>query len=277
MNRDVLTEIFSHLPTQSLLRSRAVSKLWRDVVDSPPDAVYLQFRLPNDRNRKELLIELQHNGRSLMSYESDHLDSSALSYSHINDQVVLSGPVKGLICIYAGHPDAPIAICNPFLGQVKLLPSSSNSSRDVYWHEVSIGFNQDYKVVPMQWRWCSFVHAQLYCKKTNSWRELAGDSGFPDDLRWADPIKSLCKDGYTLHWWAGYVSKKKRRIILSLDMKNEVFRTISLPDSGEIQIGKRFLQKMTTRLSSLSYLIYLPVCQVIYQQRFMSQDVNGAN
>ena len=64
------------------------------------------------------------------------------------------------------------------------------------------------------------LHAQLYSRRTDSWRELAGDNRIIlDDLYnvGIKPIKSRCKNGNFLHW-------RLFTDILSLDMKkNEVF------------------------------------------------------
>ncbi|KAG6400164.1 hypothetical protein SASPL_136989 [Salvia splendens] len=127
----------------------------------------------------------------------------------------------------------PIAICNPFLGELKLLPPS-NSSCDLVWQRnVAIGFDEDYKVV--QLLSCDqhdYLHAQIYSKSTDSWRDL-GDVCIDDVKFYAVyPIKSACKNGYFVHWLgdANEVGGDGVSKILSFDMKNEVFRAITLPE-----------------------------------------------
>ncbi|XP_047962614.1 F-box protein At5g49610-like [Salvia hispanica] len=242
MNNDVLSEILLCLPVPSLLRFRAVCKTWGNIIDSQPfqklhthnndksddmvhlqlthsneqDKLCLQVTFPNLVNRvqKELSIKLQCDRKSLMLVDA----------------------VKGLICINPTMFQVPVAICNPFLGKLKLLPlkasSPSKCSYTMYRRKVAIGFDEDYKVVQLlscgQHR---YFHAQVFSKSTDSWRELA-DIVIEDlaiDL--VVPIKSGCKNGYFVHWYA-YLRKvggDVERKILSFDMKNEVFREITLP------------------------------------------------
>ncbi|KAG6393665.1 hypothetical protein SASPL_147910 [Salvia splendens] len=240
INIDVLTEILLCLPVQSLLRFRAVSKSWGHIIDSQSfrtlhtrnnksdDAVTLQVYTTNFL-QNILSIKLQHNGKSLMSYEAESLTDSSLK---------LVGPVKGLICINPNKFWVPIAICNPFLGQLKLLPLTTpptSKSCGICWREVAIGFDEDYKVVQlMSCPKHRHVLAQVYSRKTGSWRELArDDGGLLDNLHSFSPypIKSWCKNDHFAHWrvyrlkvGAGIVQE-----ILSLNMKNEVFHTIRLP------------------------------------------------
>ncbi|XP_047959867.1 F-box/kelch-repeat protein At3g23880-like [Salvia hispanica] len=240
INIDVLIEILLCLPVQSILRFRAVCKSWGHIIDSPSfrtlhtrnnksdDTVTLQVYATNFSQNK-LSIKFQHNGKSLMSYEAESLTHSSFK---------LVGAVKGLICINPNKFRVPIAICNPSLGQLKLLPltiPSTSKSCGICWREVAIGFDEDYKVVQlMSCPKHRHVLAQVYSRRTGSWRELArDDGGLLDTLHSFSPcpIKSWCKNGYFAHWRV-YRLKVGGRIvqkILSLDMKNEVFHTIRLP------------------------------------------------
>ncbi|KAG6386674.1 hypothetical protein SASPL_151843 [Salvia splendens] len=232
MNIDELTEIFLHLPVQSFLRCRAVCKFWEDLIDSRPfkklynnvnksdDTVYLKFSLSNGQ------IRVQHNKKALISEESDHFKGFTIG------EVRLHGPVKGLICIECTNPEVPIAICNPFLGQLKFLPLISNPSCRIICSTVGVGFDEDYKVVQLfscKKHLC--LHAHVYSGRTNSWRELSGAVLDNLQLRYNSTIKSGCKNGYFAHW---RVSRRIKRYecsgeILSFDMKNEVFKTIMVP------------------------------------------------
>ncbi|KAG6393664.1 hypothetical protein SASPL_147909 [Salvia splendens] len=172
---------------------------------------------------KELSMKLQY--KSNNSYESDQFTSYLKSYWPCN---VVVGAVKGLIFINPYDLKVPIAICNPFLGQLKILPSSSSPSCEIVLRKVAIGFDkdEDYKVVQLQHcRSHECLHAQLYSRRTDSWRELEGDNRILDDIYvWIKPIKSRYKNGYFSHWSLhDYMTGAD---ILSLDMKNEVFRRI---------------------------------------------------
>ena len=258
MNSDVLSEILLCLPVQSLLRFRAVCKTWGNAIDSQSfrklhthnndsnkshdmvylqlihfseqDKVYLQVTFDNAGNRveKELSIKLQGNWYSQLAYDLDD------QFNDFSPRLV--DAVKGLICFNSTELRVPIAICNPFLGEVKPLPltpsNPSNYSCKICSRMVAIGFDEDYKVV--QLLSCfrhPYLHAQVYSKSTDSWRELADIVINDVDFRLVCPIKSGCANGYFAHWYA-YVKKAGGDLvwkILSFDMKNEVFREITLP------------------------------------------------
>ncbi|XP_047963974.1 uncharacterized protein LOC125208406 [Salvia hispanica] len=144
------------------------------------------------------------------------------------DYARVSGSVKGLICVSSSRAMQPIAICNPFLGQLKILPHSPSSSchspQCIIRHHVGVGFDEDYKVVQLvSCQQHRRLQANLYLKRTNSWRGLAIDQEFVID----SSIMSFFKHGSFAHWRGGL---GEERIILSFDMKNEVFQTIRLPD-----------------------------------------------
>ncbi|KAL1568078.1 putative F-box protein [Salvia divinorum] len=208
MNNDVVTEILLHLSVQSLLRFRVVSKFWKKVIDSRPfrklytqnddnnnnklgDTVDLQLSLSNGQ------LQIQHNHKSLISEESDHFKGLA------DDQVMLHGPVKGLICIECTNIKVHIAICNPFLGQLKHLPLISNSKCTIIYRRAGIGFDEDYKVVQVLSCMTHIrFHAYVYSGTTNSWREFRENDGVLDYVRLINDcaIKLDRKNDHFAHW-----------------------------------------------------------------------------
>ncbi|KAH6833457.1 hypothetical protein C2S53_012679 [Perilla frutescens var. hirtella] len=258
-NNDIVTEILSHLPIRSLFRFRIVCKFWRDVIDSPTfrklhiqkqdnnnnedDTVLVQFSFIRNRISK-LSIMLLDNGKpshafpALTQFCNDHLKPDFFGTAYgLNLGVV--GPANGLICIYHGRLNGPIAVCNPSLGQIKLLPESPKclfpNMRGMVYTDVGIGFDnvvQGYKVVRlMSSSGQDRLHASVYSRTTNSWRELAGDAILDQELYVIKPIKSSYKNGSFAHWRAiRVVGANRETLILSFDMKNEVFRILEMPD-----------------------------------------------
>ncbi|KAH6770379.1 hypothetical protein C2S52_015182 [Perilla frutescens var. hirtella] len=263
-NKDVVTEILLNLPVKSLLRCRSVCKFWRDVIDSPTfrkshvqqqatnnnkdDTVFVQFSFLQS-GVWELSIKFLDNWKSyndFPAFKEFFKDYMSEPYSYHSFFLRVAGPVKGLICFHCPRLDEPylinlpIAVCNPSLGQIKTLPTSPvcyfSCFSTINSREVGIGFDnvaQDYKVVQlMSCREHRRLHAHVYSKRTNSWRELAGDSNIPDEelyIHKIKPIKSTCKTGSFAHW---QVFDK----ILSFDMKNEVFRTFNCAISAKVKI-----------------------------------------
>ncbi|KAL1541583.1 F-box/kelch-repeat protein-like protein [Salvia divinorum] len=258
MNSDLLSKILLclSLPFQSLLRLRVVCKFWRDVIDSPDfkklhtltkadDPVHIQVSFLNVVPN-QLSIRFQHNMKLLMSCRSDHFNGFSLYYGRSDYLVRLVGEVKGLIGINPTGVNVPVAICNPYLGQLKFLPltTSSDSLCVLVERSVAIGFDEDYKVAQLMWCYKHRgLHAQLYSRRTDSWRELA-DGGILDDLTLysIQPIKSACKNGSFAYWRVNQrVNGDIVPKILSLDMRKEVFRTITLP-SGHTGTSSIFVE-----------------------------------
>ncbi|KAG6383310.1 hypothetical protein SASPL_156941 [Salvia splendens] len=234
MNIDVVFEILLHLPVRSLFRFRAVCKLWCYDIDSPhfiklhtllrrnnyikDEEVYLRFistYVDNSRNLKSISINLLGNGKKLL-----------MSHKFPVYDLILSWAVKGLVCLSSPLGKSQVAICNPFLGQFKILPLPPYTSAQSSYHldRVGLGFDEYYKVVHL--RQCNSQRcllARLYSERTNSWSNLDIDQ----DLVIQSPIKSWCKNGSFVHW-EGRRGIYYKKIIVSFDMKNEEFRTTSI-------------------------------------------------
>ncbi|XP_047983437.1 uncharacterized protein LOC125224122 [Salvia hispanica] len=210
MNTDVVFEILLHLPVRSLLRFIGVHKSWYYIINSPhfrklynlrrnnniDEEEYLCFTSDIIYGRKQVSLSLLDNGKSLMSYDFQHIDQRILP-----------------------------------------LPSPLCRRQDFSGHHVGLGFDEDYKVV--QLLRCLVhhcLHANMYSARTNSWSEL---DNIDQDLVIQYPIKSVCKNGSFVHW-QGYTRSEHENIILSFDMKNEVFRTITISRRGDQVLDKYF-------------------------------------
>lgn len=228
VNNDVVLEILLHLPVRSLLRFRAVCKFWRDAIDSQR---FTKLHIERGNKAREACLQfaLLGNCRNLKismklldmrkSYDLMTFDARGLC------RVVVA--VKGLICIRRCRAWLPLSMCNPFLGKIKTLPLSptlfSHSYECTISQYVGVGFDdEDYKVV--QLLSCvehGRLQASLYSSRENSWREL----GIDQELLVVGPIKSLGKNDSFAHWEARIGDE---RVILSFDMKNEEFQTITM-------------------------------------------------
>ncbi|KAG6395322.1 hypothetical protein SASPL_145965 [Salvia splendens] len=121
------------------------------------------------------------------------------------DLSVVSGDVKGLVCLTSPRM-LDIAISNPFLRHFKILPLSpfSITRSCFYHHNVGFCFDEDYKVVQLM-------------------------------------QESVCKNGSFAHW-KGFTRARDKEIILSFDMKNEVFRTFTISRTGDQVLDKYSVQ-----------------------------------
>ncbi|KAG6393644.1 hypothetical protein SASPL_147888 [Salvia splendens] len=228
VNNDVVLEILLHLPVRSLLRFRAVCKFWCDAIGSQ-HFTKLHTERGNKAREACLQFSLLGNFRNLkvsmklldMRKSYDLMTCDAMGLCRV------VGTVKGLICIRRCLAWLPLSMCNTFFGKIKTLPLSptlfSHSYECTISQYVGVGFNdEDYKVV--QLLSCvehGRLQASLYSRRANSWREL----GIDQELQVVGPIKSLCKNDSSAHWEAQIGDE---RVILSFDMKNEVFQTITI-------------------------------------------------
>ncbi|XP_047979514.1 putative F-box protein At3g21120 [Salvia hispanica] len=259
LNHDVVTEILLHLPFTSLLRFRSFCKSWRDHIDSKPfRKSHIHHHAHDDDDDNTLLVQFsfREDGVSEVSMFNGKLHNNSLpasqeisDYYHTTDIAVchaqIAGPSNGLICAYYTDPDAPVAVCNPSLGLIAILPLPPNPSskslepnhhralsRDfaIWFDEVA----QDYIVV--QLLSCHInglneiglhLHASVYSRATNSWRGLSiVDLGLGDFI----PISSRSKNSAFAHWLA--IDDEGIELILSFDFRNEGFRVVEIPDLG---------------------------------------------
>ncbi|KAG6395329.1 hypothetical protein SASPL_145972 [Salvia splendens] len=179
MNIDVVFEILLHLPILSLLRFKAVCKLWCNVIDSP------HYKTAHVVATKKVSINLLDNGKTSLKSHDFPLPM---------DIRVVSEAVKGLVCLSSPNM-SEIAICK---GQFKILPLNPYNTFDYHNrdflccdHYVGLGFDEHYKVVQLiRCMEFSSFYANLCSARTNSWSKLDVDR----DLFIEKPIKSLSKN-----------------------------------------------------------------------------------
>ncbi|KAH6816004.1 hypothetical protein C2S51_020824 [Perilla frutescens var. frutescens] len=276
-NDDITTVILSGLPVKTLLKFRTVSKSWRDIIDSSSFSnLHLQNQLSNDNNNNHKTTFLQFICNDPCPYFSVfklsvmHLDNRKSSYNDLpsyqdffNNKIKegipgFAGPVHGLICLYKHGSGKPIALCNPSLKKIKILPKSNFPS---IIRNVGFGYDdveRDYKVVQLSYKFpqSTVIDVQVYSWKKNTWRVLT-DHPLDKHYLITQPIQSWSSGGAgaaVAHWygkkWRGESINGGRDnfdfVIVSFDMRNEVFETIRIPcfqDSGKLMKGKVFAKE----------------------------------
>ncbi|XP_047321126.1 F-box protein At5g07610-like [Impatiens glandulifera] len=89
VNEDLLTEIFVHLPSKSLVRFKSVSKYWLSLISSSPSLILLRRR----RRRQGLLIHKLRNFNrinfiplnSIINNNNNHVNANANANANVND------------------------------------------------------------------------------------------------------------------------------------------------------------------------------------------------
>ncbi|KAG6435437.1 hypothetical protein SASPL_100311 [Salvia splendens] len=198
---------------------------------------------------------------------SDYLTTDAACGYHAQ----IAGPSNGLICVYYRVSDAPVAVCNPSLGLITILPMPPNPSSKTIGpnhhralsRDFGIWFDeaaQDYAVV--QLLSCHItglnviglhLHASVYSKATNSWRGLTGAGSSIIDLRLCQfsPINPRCKNSAFAHWLA--IDYERIELILSFDFRNEGFRVLEIPD---LEISKMYWDRTIFAEGEDSFLVF---------------------
>lgn len=183
---DVMLQILSKLPANSVIRFKCVCKSWKTLLE---DHSFIQKHTMNitentmmirNPNLDHLLVSCRDkstNKRVIISMSSTDSSSSSLLISRfiINEkkqlipssfnnnnygQMRLIGPCNGIVCIYGYHDQ--IALCNPTIGDFKTLPFSTikrPNDMNIRGGDVGLGYDSntnDYKVI--QILFCISIH-----------------------------------------------------------------------------------------------------------------------
>ncbi|KAJ0691900.1 putative F-box domain-containing protein [Helianthus annuus] len=219
---DLIVEIFSRLPTKSLLRFRSVSKSLYACIGSPdfirlhalrsPKKVTIIYKIRRD---KLVYTSLPENELSYNPYSS----VKPLEYPFESFRIV--GSCNGILCVY--ECGKGLNLWNPSIRRKVTVPDLRTSG-DFLVH--GFGFDpiiDDYKILRITRR-NSFV----YTLKTRAWREIASPN-----IPFSNVEPQSCIFNGVLHW---VVNKTdvfdvcNNSYIMTFDLSSEVFSTIDLPE-----------------------------------------------
>ncbi|XP_051152001.1 F-box/kelch-repeat protein At3g06240-like [Andrographis paniculata] len=278
---DLVLEILSRLPVKSLVRFRSVCTSWNHSIVKDFMFVSRHYKnvLLKQRDLETLLISRRDDGTnrrviSLLENDDGNGDNTTTLVnqepptSFLNDifgHVRLIGPCNGIICLY-GYTDH-IALWNPSIHDFKILPRS-HVLRPLHARirggDLGIGFDPttcDLKV--MQILFCITsdnhltYHVEIYSSRTNTWKIY--QHNIPGNIMYYNIWSMVYKDE-TFCWWAqddDNNNNNNSEIILSFNMRNEVFRKTPLP----LNIQDLGGQDRTTRAilplkESIALLVY---------------------
>lgn len=245
LHEDVVVEILSRLSVKTLLRFRCVCKSWCALIRNPK-FISKQFHFSNNANNKDARFMVPHQPNlqdnpilSLLCFRnekepSNDLASVSVSVSslnldvlfHYNQSSMVLGPCSGIYFHYCLSVNRiyPFILFNPATREIHTLPRCSIHSLS----QANFGFGldpktNDYKVIRIAWM-NTKSRVEIYNLSCNSWREL----GAPVPSVAFVHFETLCIDEF-IYWLAYEVEPSPKRVILSFDMSNEVFHTITLP------------------------------------------------
>jgi F-box interacting protein len=245
---EVVADILQRLPVKSLLRFRCVSESWNSLITSPAfiDS-HLNQSIPNSTPPHPLLIV-----RSCVSFPNSNLnkehyklfpDNEAFEQceeldfplkSRRRHHFKLIGYVNGLMCLFEHER---FILWNPSIRKVLNLPKpcitlkthGRTTCREAF------GFDprtNDYKVVriaiPLDEN--AILKAPLvevYSVSTGSWR-ISSSSFPPLTTVYESRLSRPCVEG-SVHFTAQNETWSWRNVVLSFDLRDEVFRVMIFP------------------------------------------------
>ncbi|PON51467.1 hypothetical protein TorRG33x02_311380, partial [Trema orientale] len=258
---EVLEEILSWVPPESLIRFKCVTKSWYAHINSLlKNPEFVNKHLHNLNNKISSSSTLIFSSVSIAHRQHPEMESLRHSlfksvtvfHDHHNErnggnfvredfrlptlpsEVNLSGAVRshcnGIICL--AH-DETIILCNPAIREWRILPKPCVSYGEFCVKPVGFSYDSrgnDYKVVRLGTD--SFrrdgikrfkMRAEVYSMSSDSWKETGIQLEF-------DRLPHLGKEVFCkgVFYWFIFSG---RNIILSFDLFDEVFHTIRLPNN----------------------------------------------
>ncbi|XP_024024824.1 F-box/kelch-repeat protein At3g23880 [Morus notabilis] len=275
---ELVVEILSWLPAESLLRFKCVCKSWYALINGG-DFVAKHHRNLNKISSDKSFFFINYGWRTYTRPEKLFLtiredgDDDHIKFVIENSMSPLFQLYKeyarpflgchcnGIFCLYS-CVSKKVLLCNPTTKECRFLPNSS--AVDDY-STAMLGFgcvNGFYKVVRVSTReGVSFV-AEVYTFGTSSWREIEMNVLESEQEIFQLVFASLkntfqeqCCRG--VYYWLFSLSSEKEMMI-SFDMCEEEFRRVALPDRAESR-GYLVSTSLQTWNDSLA-LLYCPGC-----------------
>jgi len=232
---EILAEIFSRLPPQSLLRFRSTSESLKSIIDSHN---FTNLHLKNSLN---FSLILRYNNTDLHHLHFPNL-TTAIPLNHplfFTNRIALFGSCNGLLCISSY---TEIAFWNPNIRKHRIIPhlpiSVPQSDINIHFTFSIHGFgfdpfSSDYKLLRISW----FVDVQnltfdscvrLFTSKTNSWKVLPN---IEYALCHGNTMGVFVENSSSLHWMmTRRYDKFQPLLIVAFNLTLEVFNEVPFPD-----------------------------------------------
>ncbi|KAE8651214.1 putative F-box protein At3g21120 isoform X1 [Cucumis sativus] len=242
--KEVMIEILSQLPPESLLRFRCVNKSWNALIN---DSKFGAKHYSNSQRCKHVFLWCPRIDTKVNTFSFLELPlslNSSMSFFDIDfplneyfRSVEIIGHSHGLICLIVRHWD--IYLWNPLTREFrKLPPSVIVHPRDRYNSFIkAVGFgydskSMDFKVVRyMGLEEPGFYYTskvEIYDLSKDKWREI--ESPFLTHRFWK-PCFNMCHEG-TCYWWG--LNEEGIKTLETFHMSDEVFGQIQVPNDFNV-------------------------------------------
>ncbi|KAI8551341.1 hypothetical protein RHMOL_Rhmol06G0178400 [Rhododendron molle] len=245
--RDLLIDILTRLPAESLVRLTPVSKSWHSLITSPKFISRHLLRTASKPDNDRLLVryrtdepERDHYSLVVDGKDSFHLlktlDLPVGAFESLGYSVV--GSCNGVICLSDdqgyGYMD-DMFLWNPSIRKFFAIPGYNVTfqSHGSFMHCVGFGYDpvtDDFKVVRVVHTGvdCDRIppEVEIYSLKTGRWRYIS-DKALP--VKITERYRQAYFNG-AAHWMA-FTRGPFRHTILAFNMSEEVFNEILVPES----------------------------------------------
>ncbi|KAL6973506.1 hypothetical protein U1Q18_027693 [Sarracenia purpurea var. burkii] len=237
---EIISNILSRLPTETILICGVVCKTWYTMTQDPcfiKELIGLQNQ-PTRLIAKALPgTEIKDTLSHLVLIDIEKRKTRRIPIEKMLEDLQIMCSCNGLLCLASRKKLDPVVIYNPITRERVILPPS-NLKSSVYRHEVGLGFDPstgNYKVVR--------AYTGFSCRRKvrkfeiislgeSSWRDLNA------------PRSILNRDGWGVVFWKAALywtmNKGISTIIVQFDLSDEKFRVISFPryfSSRHVSLG----------------------------------------
>ncbi|EXB82461.1 F-box/kelch-repeat protein [Morus notabilis] len=280
---DILIDIFSRLPPESILQFKSVQKSWYILITAlVKDPVFVAKNFHNNKRKGSFLI--------YKCFEDTNIGSLAICNNGADNEQRLSYGIQdfkplfpnryrkflnysrvgvshcdGIICL-ADYYDGRILLCNPATREFKLLPTDPCFYEAKEYRLANVGFGYDsiddvYKVVCVcAWPSGEFkAHVYTLGNDYTYWRDIPLKTqiiiGDYHSVRSITTKEVHCNG---VCYWLVQDNNAFQQQMYSFDMHDEEFRTIPLPDHIE-NMGYCNAYKLSlTRWNESAVLFFYP-------------------
>ncbi|KAM7482851.1 hypothetical protein LguiB_007434 [Lonicera macranthoides] len=251
LSSEIFSIILSWVPVKSILRFKTVCKEWRFLIQDP---YFVSLQLSRTTCRPSRIVLLKMSPNKLMLVDSEGCKVGEI---HITEEWWhIMGSYNGMLCVGMSGELNPVQIWNPMINEHIDLPIS-NSDLPVIWHYLDIGFDpstKKYKVVRV---YIDFFETtvskfEIITLGETSWRQL----DTPYNMLEIGKGASIFLDGF-FYWVITNEDGPSWDTIqiLSLDIANENFQTVSVPHNETFPVGQALW--INWNLLNLGGVLYL--------------------
>ncbi|KAK4770886.1 hypothetical protein SAY87_031418 [Trapa incisa] len=222
---DVILQILVLLPVKSLIRAKAVCKMWHKFIS---EQYFVRFYNGLSVTNPTVLVKIEvSDWDSRWIYVDSLRQASQLSLDFLNEHVKIRASHNGFLCCSSELYKDKYYICNPMTREYTMLPREKNATW-YFSHKEAILVGLDYDLSGSKFNVVVVASCGGIRRNRHDWVCSVFDS---ESGKWRQYFSKESVKFYrivlingTLYW------PKNKSGILLLDLNNNLWRNISLPN-----------------------------------------------